>query len=273
MIASANRLRSVGWLVLLGLCLAMVLVLAFRVNALRSQIHRAEARIVALKQEKMYLETEFETRANQQQLKTWNDVEFGYAAPLAGQYLEGERQLAAFSVPSVPNAPAPIRVASVDDAVIASAAFPAMVSPLSGKPLSDTDEQGTPAKSGDDRAVLTKASGKTSVVDRAEAVETLNERLGKVVEARPRKPVRTATASEKPGPEAKKRSEKSSDSDKSSGKAASKSASKPAAKATKTAGTKQASKAVTPADKPKAKKEKATTAPRVAKSKEAKAVL
>ncbi|OYX92132.1 MAG: hypothetical protein B7Y74_12840, partial [Novosphingobium sp. 35-62-5] len=93
MIASANRLRSVGWVVLLGLCLALVLVLAFRVNALRSQIHQTEARIVALKQEKLYLETEFETRSNQQQLKAWNDVEFGYAAPGAGQYLEGERQL------------------------------------------------------------------------------------------------------------------------------------------------------------------------------------
>jgi hypothetical protein len=39
---------------------------------------------VALKQQKMYLETEFETRANQQQLKAWNDLEFGYVAPVAG---------------------------------------------------------------------------------------------------------------------------------------------------------------------------------------------
>ena len=48
---------GIGWLVLLGLCLALVLVLAFRVNALRSQIHQTESRIVALKQEKLYLET------------------------------------------------------------------------------------------------------------------------------------------------------------------------------------------------------------------------
>jgi hypothetical protein len=183
MIASANRLRSVGWLVLLGLCFAMMLVLAFRVNALRSQIHRAEARIVALKQEKLYLETEFETRSNQQQLKVWNDVEFGYAAPVAGQYLEGERQLAALSVPTVPDAPAPIRVASVDDSVIASAGFPAMVSPLSGKQLDDKPAVRTEAK-------LTKHN-------HDEAVETLNERLGKVVDSRPRKPVRKETASEK----------------------------------------------------------------------------
>jgi hypothetical protein len=60
------------------------MILSFRVNALRSQVHRAEGQIVALKQQKMYLETEFETRANQQQLKAWNDLEFGYVAPVAG---------------------------------------------------------------------------------------------------------------------------------------------------------------------------------------------
>jgi hypothetical protein len=105
------------------------MVLSFRVNALRSQVHRAEGQIVALKQQKMYLETEFETRANQQQLKAWNDLEFGYVAPTAGQYLENERQLAALSKPADPGAPAPIRVASVDDTVIAPAAFPNWLAP------------------------------------------------------------------------------------------------------------------------------------------------
>ncbi|WP_292938301.1 MULTISPECIES: hypothetical protein [unclassified Novosphingobium] len=186
MIASANRLRSAGWLVLLGLCVASVLVLAFRVNALRSQIHRAEARIVALKQDKLYLETEFETRANQQQLKIWNDVEFGYAAPNASQYLEGERELASLSVPTTANAPEPIRVASVDNRVIASAAFPAMVSPLTGKTLaSDID------------LVAPEAQMRPARMDHAEAVVTLKDRLGTVVEVAPRKPVRTETVSEK----------------------------------------------------------------------------
>ncbi|SMC48580.1 hypothetical protein [Novosphingobium sp. B1] len=195
MIASANRLRSVGWLVLLGLCLALVLVLAFRVNALRSQIHHAEARIVALKQEKMYLETEFETRSNQQQLKAWNDVEFGYAAPSASQYLEGERQLASLSVPAAIDAPAPIRVASVDDSIIASAAFPAMVSPLSGKALSADDGAGEGTASA--AAAKPKLQKAVARVDHDEAVETLQDRLGKVVDVRPKGPVRKETASEK----------------------------------------------------------------------------
>lgn len=201
MIASANRLRSVGWLVLLGLCLALVLVLAFRVNALRSQVHHAEARIVALKQEKLYLETEFETRSNQQQLKAWNDVEFGYAAPGASQYLEGERQLAALSVPATPDAPAPIRVASVDDTVIASAAFPAMVSPLSGKALSSDDRK----VAGDaEPAQASRAASRGT--DHEKAVETLNDRLGKVVDSGKVVPARKQTASEKDRPAVKKAS-------------------------------------------------------------------
>lgn len=171
MIVTANRLRSIGWVVLLALCGAVVLALSFRVNALRSQVHRAEQRIVALKQEKMYLETEFETRANQQQLKSWNDIEFGYVAPTAGQYLENERQLASLSKPADPDAPAPIRVASADDSVIASAAFPAMVSPLTGK-------------SAQAEEAAAQAEAPAARVDRATAAATLGERLGTV--GRPR---------------------------------------------------------------------------------------
>lgn len=275
MISTTSRLRSVGWVVLLGLCLALVVALAFRVNALRSQIHHAEARIVALKQEKMYLETEFETRSNQQQLKAWNDVEFGYAALNASQYLEGERQLAALSVPATPDAPAPIRVASVDDSVIASVAFPAMVSPLSGKALASNDSKAVADDGDEDRPART--------VDHAEAVETLKDRLGKVVDARPRGPVRKETASDKERP-AKK--DKSVSATSAKPKVAQKAAAKDAAakgvvakERAKTAksdarpASKSAAKAkaVATADKSGASKAKSGSAPRAAKGKEAKA--
>ncbi|MBF9152441.1 hypothetical protein [Novosphingobium jiangmenense] len=264
MITTASRLRSVGWLVLLGLCLALVIALAFRVNALRSQIHHAEARIVALKQERMYLETEFETRSNQQQLKAWNDVEFGYAAPNASQYIEGERQLAQLSVPATPDAPEPIRVASVDDSVIASAAFPGMVSPLSGKPLASDDRKAAAAAADDEDEVRPARK-----MAREEAVETLKDRLGKVVDARPRGPVRKETASEKERPTRKDKAEsdtsgKSKVAAKGGGKSAkadSKPASKPATKA----------KTVATADKSASGKAKSAPAPRATKGKEAKA--
>lgn len=165
MIVTTNRLRSIGWLALLCFCGVLVLVLAFRVNALKSEVHKSENRIVALKQEKMYLETEFETRANQQQLEAWNDLDFGYVAPSAGQYLEGERQLAALGKPAGPDAPAPIRVASVDEAVAAKAVFPALVSPLTGKPVEAARKIDAVAVTPDkdhplDRAAATASLGK-----------------------------------------------------------------------------------------------------------------
>ncbi len=129
-----DRLHSIGWAMVLTICAAVVLALTFRVNAVKSQVRLTERQIVALKQEKLFLETEFETRANQQQLRSLNDLEFGYQAPTAGQYLENERQLAALGKPRAPDAPAPIRVASAvarDDAQ----PFLAMVSPLTGQAM------------------------------------------------------------------------------------------------------------------------------------------
>lgn len=129
-----DRVRSIGWAVILTVCVALTLVLTFRVNALKSQVRLAERQIVALKQEKIVLDTEFETRANQQQLRQVNSVEFGYEAPKADQYIEGERQLARLGKPSGPGAPAPIRVARAE-VVSEESAFPSMVSPLTGKAI------------------------------------------------------------------------------------------------------------------------------------------
>jgi hypothetical protein len=139
-----DRARSIGWAVILTVCVALTLALTFRVNAVKSQVRLAERQIVALRQEKMLLETEFETRSNQQQLRALNEVEFGYQAPTVGQYLEGERQLAAFSKPRAPGAPAPIRVASAardsDDGPLA------MVSPISAKAMAAEVPAGGPRK-------------------------------------------------------------------------------------------------------------------------------
>jgi hypothetical protein len=176
MMVSANRFRSIGWIALLLICGALVMVLAFRVNALRSQVHRTEQQIVALRKEKLYLETEVETRANQQQLKLWNDVEFGYVAPTASQYLSSERQLAAFSKPDEVNAPAPIRVASADNTVAAEAAFPSIVSQLAGEPdISASNEHTTAAPDTRETA---------SAEDHATAAAGLGARLATVGPAR-----------------------------------------------------------------------------------------
>ncbi|MCP5384349.1 MAG: hypothetical protein H6919_07165 [Sphingomonadaceae bacterium] len=133
MIATGSRLRQIGWAVVLTVCLAGFVALTFRVNAVKSEVRLAERQIIALEREKMILETEFQARANQQQLADWNRIEFGYSAPAADQYLENERQLASLGVPRGVDAPDPIRVAKApveqeEDGILA------MVSPLTGKP-------------------------------------------------------------------------------------------------------------------------------------------
>jgi hypothetical protein len=163
MMVTARRLRSIGWIATLVVCAALVMVLAFRVNALRSQVHQSDLRIIALKQDTMYLETEFETRASQQQLKAWNDVEFGYVAPAATAYLDNERQLAAYSKPVEPDAPAPIRVASADDSVVAAAAFPAMA--MTTKTAETPAAQDKPAPAKDDKPKPAKPLGLASLGD------------------------------------------------------------------------------------------------------------
>lgn len=129
-----DRVRSIGWAFVLTVCFALTMALTFRVNAEKSEVRLAERQIVSLKRQKLSLETEFLTRANQQQLRNLNDVEFGYEAPTSGQYIEGERQLASLGKPRGINAPEPIMVASAAD-VPEQAGFRALVSPLTGQAI------------------------------------------------------------------------------------------------------------------------------------------
>ena len=133
MIVTRSRMRSIGWAVILAVCGALTLALTFRVNAVKSQVRLTERQIVRTQQDKSLLETEFETRSNQQQLTALNQVEFGYQAPTAQQYLENERQLAALSKPRSVDAPEPIMVATVAEPE--KSGLVAMVSPLTGRAM------------------------------------------------------------------------------------------------------------------------------------------
>lgn len=136
---TSQQARSLGWAAVLAICCAVVVVLSFKVHAVRSEVLLAERQLIALERETLLLETEFQTRASQRQLAEWNAVEFGYGAPRAGQFLEGERQLASLGELRGPDAPSPIRLASAagDEATVAAAAAAAagdapMRSPVSG---------------------------------------------------------------------------------------------------------------------------------------------
>jgi hypothetical protein len=129
-----DRIRSIGWVFTLTTCLVLTMALTFKVNSVKSQVRLTERQIVSLRREMLMLETEFATRANQQQLRALNEVEFGYVSPTSGQYLETERKLASFGKPREAGAPVPIRVATVVGEESGNI-FPAMVSPLTGKAM------------------------------------------------------------------------------------------------------------------------------------------
>lgn len=91
---AAKRLEGIGWLALVFLVAILLYPLSLSVATLRSDLTRTDQKIVSVKKEIRYLETEFSARANLRQLEHWNKLEYGYVSPKASQYLEGERALA-----------------------------------------------------------------------------------------------------------------------------------------------------------------------------------
>lgn len=109
-----NRLHSLLWSGAVVLAAAICLVLMLQVKAVNSQIAETEKAIIATKQHIAVLETEFQTRSRQQQLVRWNEVEFGYVAPRAAQFLDAGTQLAALGKPVEILESAPIRMAAAE---------------------------------------------------------------------------------------------------------------------------------------------------------------
>ena len=89
-----KRLEGMGWLALVFLVAILLYPLSLSVATLRSDLARTDHKIVEIKKDIRYLETEFSARANLRQLEEWNKLEFGYASPRASQYLDGDRALA-----------------------------------------------------------------------------------------------------------------------------------------------------------------------------------
>jgi hypothetical protein len=127
-----SRLRRIGWFAALSICTLLYIGLHLKVNAVRSDVVRAERQVVSLEAQKTLLQTEFETRASQERLASWNRVEFGYVAPGVGQFVTDERELNDFGSPPRSGAPKQIRVASAASGEEAPP-FPKLVSPLTGK--------------------------------------------------------------------------------------------------------------------------------------------
>lgn len=185
MMVTNARMRSIGWAAVLALCLCLFVLLSLRVHAVKSEVLLAEREIIRLERETRRLETEFQARANQRQLAEWNRVEFGYEAPRADQYLDGERSLASLGQPRGPGAPAPIRVARADPAGIAARAGSegagerGMISPVTGRPVT----------------LASAGRGRGDDAGGAAAAERFAEAFGDfLLEASPIRPARAQTA-------------------------------------------------------------------------------
>lgn len=88
------KLKNLGWIALVLIVAISLYPLSLSVATLRSDLARTEQKIVQSKRRIRYLETEFATRANMKQLDLWNELDYGYSAPNADQYLSNERALA-----------------------------------------------------------------------------------------------------------------------------------------------------------------------------------
>lgn len=176
-----DRVQSIGWFGILIVCGALTVGLTLRVNAVKSQVHDSERKIVALQRDIDFLETEFQTRSNQQQLKAINDIEFGYLAPKAGQYVEGERQLAALGMEPVPGAPAPIRYASADPVESPSNPLIAMVSPVTDAAAAAVAPKAVAAEVADGKEVSSAKASRDPERERlAREASELSRRLASV---------------------------------------------------------------------------------------------
>lgn len=186
MLMAARKLQGIG-LVLLVLVFAMVLyLLSVNVAATRSELGRINRDIATTHDSIRYLESEYAVRASMRQLERWNADHFGYAAPVAGQYLHGERELA--SLEGLPRARGANDVAPV---------LMAMVSPvdLSSGTVSVEEDALAPATAANPAAVATDAApaavakrqrAKADLIEhQLLAAETLRAKDGKPTAPRP----------------------------------------------------------------------------------------
>lgn len=145
---AAKRLEGIGWLMLVCLVAILLYPLSLSVASLRSDLARTDLKIVSVKGEIRYLETEFSARANLRQLEEWNKLEYGYVAPKAAQYLEGERALASLGGEptgepvkiAMVNAMDEVQPAGIIGSVFATAS--AKTPPVEVVDQSDTDASG-----------------------------------------------------------------------------------------------------------------------------------
>lgn len=98
----ALRFRSVGWVAAVATAALSCYLVTQYVAGEHQALLKVEHRILLSKREIRRLTTEIETRGRLGQLERWNRDVLALSAPRAGQYVEGELQLASFNHPQAP---------------------------------------------------------------------------------------------------------------------------------------------------------------------------
>jgi hypothetical protein len=127
----ARSFKSVAWVAAIGAAALICYMFSLRGAAERADLVQLNAEVVRLERSIRTLQTELGTRGRIDQLQHWATADFGFTAPVANQFLDGEVTLARFDQPVEPvPMEAPVRMARAP-----SAAAPAP-QPASG-PSSD----------------------------------------------------------------------------------------------------------------------------------------
>ena len=98
----ARGFRPVGWVAAVGAAALGCYMLSLRVASERADLTNLERRIVQTRQQIRALQTELGTRGRLQQLEQWNDEVLALAAPVSGQFLASDTQLARFNASPAP---------------------------------------------------------------------------------------------------------------------------------------------------------------------------
>jgi hypothetical protein len=94
MMTAARKLQSIGLLMLVTICALLAYPVSLHVASTRTELRRVEQNISETQRRIRMVEGEIAVLANLSQLERWNADNFGYVAPVSGQYLPDERALA-----------------------------------------------------------------------------------------------------------------------------------------------------------------------------------
>jgi hypothetical protein len=114
MTLAMKKLKNFGWVALLSVIAVLLYPLSLNVGVLHSKLVDTDRKIMETKREISFLQAELRTRANMQQLAEWNDVLYGYSAPTAEQFIDGERALAGLDGAGPNVKPVMVAVSDID---------------------------------------------------------------------------------------------------------------------------------------------------------------